>query len=230
MQEAAVLGAAAEEVLAVLAHELLRGPVAGDGQSLGLLEDDLALLVQDGQLAGRLLEGQGDGAVGHDDGVIGLVHARLRMGVLARAVGLGLDLRDMIFAARRGVVRELAGQVDVVAEDPGLEERDLGRHVVVEGDVGHVRGRLVDARGDSRSQRALEAGSLRRIRVRGRGHPARERERRREDGADPSPHDPCADWFAHVLSLPDPIGDTFGGMLVRTGFFKQPICPPKISV
>ena len=146
VDEAAVLGAAAEEVLPVALLDVLDGGVLADLERRALLEDDLVAGL-DGELARLLLENDGHGAARDLERGVAVADrgARLVL-VLVGVVRLSLDLCGVARVARGGVLRELARRVDVVAEDAVIEEGDLTLDAVVEHDVDDVRLVLRDGR------------------------------------------------------------------------------------
>ena len=136
VDEAAVLGAAAE-VVGVRIGDALGGCALRDGKRL-VLGEHHAVSALERHLARGLLEEQRHGAVGHLEGVLGLVDRRRGLAVLVGRIGLSLDLSRVALGTRRGVGGEVARKVHVVPEDARLEEGDLRRHVVVERDVGDI--------------------------------------------------------------------------------------------
>ena len=161
VDEAAVLGAAAKEVLAVVLGERLhrRGLIEVEG---GLFLHDHLVAALDGHEGRRLVELDG-GLARSDHELVALrIDLGLRVGILVRGIRLSLDLRRMLLAAGLGVLAKLARRVHVVAEDVLLKERDLALDfpfALGERDRDHVIARLdvLDAR---------ERGGLRRRRER----------------------------------------------------------------
>ena len=157
VDEAPVLGAAAEEVLAIVSHERLGGRRIADVQRGPLLHDNLAVAL-DGHLGACLVELDRGRARRYDDLAIGLGDARLGMPVDVGGVRLGLDLRDMLRLARGGVLGKLARRVDAVAKDAVIQEGDATADAIVEGDVDDVAAGRVERRRLNRLERAGVGG------------------------------------------------------------------------
>ena len=130
VDEAAVLGAAAKEVLARVLLERLNGAGLVEVERGALLHNNIAAAL-DGHEGGVLGELDGGLTRGDDDLAVGLGHRGAGLAVLARRVRLGLDLRLVSIALGLGILAELARGVHVVAEDVVLEERDLARYLVI---------------------------------------------------------------------------------------------------
>ena len=129
VDEAAVLGAAAEEVLALVLDQGLGG-LAAQGQGLLLFHDDLAL-VGDGHLCGGLFEPDG-GVPGLDDDIaVRLADGRVGMAVCIIIVGVLGDLYRVAVNGG-GVFRERAGGIHIVAENVIFQECDLTADAVAE--------------------------------------------------------------------------------------------------
>ena len=140
VDEAAVLGAAAKEVLARVLLERLDGAGLVKVERGALLHNDLAAAL-DGHEGGVLSELDGGLTGGDDDLAVGLGHLGAGLAVLARRVRLGLDLRLVGIALGLGILAELAARIDVVAEDVVFQERDLALDVgstAIERDRDHI--------------------------------------------------------------------------------------------
>ena len=152
MEEAAVLGAAAEEVLTLVFDDGLSG-LAAQNQSLLLLHDDL-VHVQDGHLGSGLLELDG-GVPGLDDDIAAYL-ADGCAGVAVGIIGVGI-LGDPYRVAVNGggILGERAAGVHIVAENIALQECDLTADAACKLHGDHVCARRSGLHGCQRTVRSL---------------------------------------------------------------------------